>query len=63
MHSAEAARQARLALLEAAMLSMIRAAAEDGYDGVVVTAHTDEHDTTIDVAYMQGDIPMAGESL
>lgn len=57
------ARQTRLALLEAAVLSQLRGAVEDGYDGVTITASSTAGQTVIDVEYMQGGRPMAGESL
>lgn len=58
-----AARQSRLALLEAAVLAQLRGALEDGYDGVTVTAHAVQGVTVVDVEYMKNGHAMAGESL
>lgn len=63
MQSVDVARQARLSLLEAALLAQLRAAVEDGYDGLTVIAECTEGQVVIDVQYTEGGIAMAGESL
>lgn len=63
MSSQEISQQTRLALLEAAVLAQLRAALEDGFDGVTIVAVSESGQTVIDVQYVRGGIAMAGESL
>jgi len=57
------AQVARLALLEGALLSILRAAHEDGFDGLTVDATVDEGVCSIDLAYTRNGQPMGGHSL
>lgn len=63
MQSVQIAHQTRLALLEAAVLAQLRAAVEDGYDGLSITATADAGQIAIDIEYTRGGLPMAGEAL
>lgn len=63
MHSQPAMQTARLAVLEGALLSLLRGAQEDGFDGITVDVTANDGITAIDVQYTVNGQPMAGESL
>lgn len=57
------AQVARLAVLEGALLAILRAAHDDGFDGVSVEANFDDGLTSIDLQYLRNGAPMGGHSL
>lgn len=63
MQSHEAMEAAHLALLEGAILALLRAADEDGLDGLTVVASASDGQTSIDFYYTAAGLPVAGESL
>lgn len=63
MQSRDAMQAARLANLEGAVLALLRAAEDDGFDGLVVVAETDDGEVSFDLNYTAKGVPIAGESL
>ncbi len=63
MQSHDAMQAAHLANLEGAILCLLRAAQEDGLDGLTIDASADEGQISIDVSYTAKGVPVAGESL
>ena len=61
--SDEAGHAARNALLEAALLAVLRAAEEDGFEGFTVAVGRDDGQTFIDLSYIRAGKAMAGQSL
>jgi len=54
---------ARLAQLEGAILSLLRDAQDDGFDGLTVSASADGGQVVIDLTYLAGGLPVSGNSL
>ena len=63
MQTPEALQAARLALLEGAVLALLRAAQEDGFDGITIEASSDDGQTVIDLNYLKGDMLVTGHDL
>ncbi|VTU36359.1 hypothetical protein [Variovorax sp. PBL-E5] len=64
MHAAPEALQAgRLALLEGAMLAILRAAIEEGFDGVQVEASAESGQSCIDLTYLKNGVAVTGQDL
>ena len=64
MRPTEAHKQAaRLALLDAALCAVMRAASDEGFDGVTVVASCDDGQTVIDLSYLKAGIPVTGHDL
>ena len=62
MQAPEAIQAARLALLEGALLAILREGGDD-FDGVSVEASVDEGQTVIDLTYTHRGVPITGQSL
>ena len=63
MQSHDAMQAARLAVLEGALLALLRGAQEDGLDGMTVEVTTDAGQVGIDLTYSSNGVPVSGESL
>lgn len=63
MQSRDAMQAARLANLEGAVLALLRAAEDDGFDGLMVVAEAEDGDVSFDLTYLAKGQPIAGESL
>jgi hypothetical protein len=63
MQSRDAMQAAHLANLEGAILCLLRAAQEDGLDGLSIVAEADEGQVSIDLSYTAKGVPVSGESL
>lgn len=64
MHqSPEAAQAARLAVLEGAVLALLRGAQEDGFNGISIEATADEGQVAIDLSFTANGVPVTGHSL
>ena len=62
MQAPEAIQAARLALLEGALLAILREGSGD-FDGIEVTAQVDDGQTVIDLTYTHNGLPITGQSL
>lgn len=63
MQSHDAMQAAHLANLEGAILCLLRAAQEDGLDGLSVIAEASDGLVSIDLSYTANGVPVTGESL
>ena len=63
MHSVEIARAVRLQSLEEAILSLLRAGQEEGFDAINVSASADDGQVAIDLQYIHAGVPISGQSL
>ena len=63
MQSVEIARSVRLHALEAAILALLRAGQEEGFDSTTVDASADDGQVVIDLQYMHSGVPIQGQSL
>lgn len=54
---------ARLAVLEGAVLALLRGAQEDGLDGLTIEITADAGQVSIDLSYTSNGMPVSGESL
>ncbi len=59
----DAMQAARLALLDAAISAVMRAALEDGFDAISIEASSDDGQTVIDLNYLKGGMPVTGHDL
>lgn len=63
MHSHDAMQAARLAVLEGAILALLRSAEEDGFDGLSLEASADAGQVAIDLSFTAKGVPVTGHSL
>jgi hypothetical protein len=63
MQSRDAMQAAHLANLEGAILCLLRAAQDDGLDGISIVAEADEGQVSIDLSYTAKGVPVSGEAL
>lgn len=63
MQSHDAMQAARLAVLEGAVLALLRGAQEDGLDGLTIEVTADAGQVAIDLMYTAKGVPLSGESL
>ena len=63
MQTPEALQAARLALLEAAILALLRSAQEDGFNEISVEASCDDGHTAIGLTYLKYGVPITGHDL
>jgi hypothetical protein len=63
MQSHDAMQAARLAVLEGAVLALLRGAQEDGLDGLTIEVSADDGQVVIDLQYTANGVPVTGESL
>lgn len=63
MQTHDAMQAARLAQLEGAILSLLRDAQDEGFNGLTVSASADDGQVVIDLAYLANGMPVSGHSL
>ena len=63
MHAPQAIQAAHLAALEGAILALLRAAQEEGMDGLSIDAQASSGQISIDLSYTSNGMPMSGQSL
>ena len=63
MHAPQLIQAAHLAALEGAILALLRAAQEEGMDGLSIDAQASAGQISIDLSYTSNGMPMSGQSL
>lgn len=63
MQTRDAMQAARLAMLEGAILALLRDAQDEGFDGLTIDATADSGLVAIDLSYSSKGMPMAGGAL